>query len=50
MIGKTRHQNQKALDRNMKSLGITISNVVHEMNPAAICMCEVNLTVAGLVL
>ena len=50
MIGKTRHQNQKALDRNMKSLGNTISNVGHEMNPAAICMCEVNLTVAGLVL
>ena len=38
---KTRHQNQKALDRNMKTLGNTISNVVHEMNPTAICMCEV---------
>ena len=41
LIGKARHQNQKALDRNMKSLGNTISNVGHEMNPAAICMCEV---------
>ena len=38
---KTMHQNQKALDRNMKILGNTISNVVHEMNPTAICMCEV---------
>ena len=25
----------------MKTLGNTISNVVHEMNPTAICMCEV---------
>ena len=33
--GKNRHQNHKALDRNMKILGNTISNVVHEMNPTA---------------
>ena len=35
LIGKNRHQNHKALDRNMKILGNTISNVVHEMNPTA---------------
>ena len=40
---KNRHQNQKALDRNMNTLENTISNVVHEMNPTAICMCEVGL-------
>ena len=38
---KSRHQNQKALRRNMKILGNTITNVVQEMNPTAICMCEV---------
>ena len=35
LVGKNRHQNHKALDRNMKILGNTISNVVHEMNPTA---------------
>ena len=35
LIGKNRHQNHKALDRNMKIFGNTISNVVHEMNPTA---------------
>ena len=38
---KNRHQNHKALDSNMKIVCNTISNVVHEMNPTAICMCEV---------
>ena len=38
---KSKHQTQKALKRNMKILGNTIRNVVHEMNPTAICMCEV---------
>ena len=41
MTGKSRHENQKALDRNMKILGNAITNVVHKMNPTAICMGEV---------
>ena len=31
----------KTLDANMKLLGKTIANVVHNMNPTMICMCEV---------
>ena len=31
----------KTLNDNMKLLGNTIANVVHNMNPTMICMCEV---------
>ena len=37
----SRHNN--TLNTNMRILGKTIANVVHNMNPTMICMCEVGL-------